>query len=172
MILPRVVEIFPPRPLAAPAIVVRALTMADAPRIQRFFEGLSQESMYRRFLVSKPVLTRGELRAVSAPADGRREALVAIAAPVGFVVGLGELGRWHDRPQDADFAVVVADDWRRQGIGTALGQRLVRAARERGLHSLTASTHTDNLACQELLARLGFAFETSAAGVDELRLRL
>src|SRR5947209_5552939 len=56
-------------------------------------------------------------------------------------------------------------DFRRQGIGTALGFSAISEARERGLRAVTAETFTNNLPAARFLSKLGF----DLAGLDARR---
>ena len=90
----------------------------------------------------------------------------------GTIVGVARYVQYVDRPRVAAVAAVVADEWQRMGIGTALAERLLARARINGLDSLSATTHWDNLPAQALLRRLGFRRRTSGSGELELELAL
>ncbi|MCK0168107.1 GNAT family N-acetyltransferase [Jannaschia sp. S6380] len=60
--------------------------------------------------------------------------------------------------------VGVEAAWRRQGIATALVDRLIRLARDRGCRGIWLATETDNVAARALYRRLA-ARETGAVVV-------
>jgi GNAT superfamily N-acetyltransferase len=83
-------------------------------------------------------------------------ALVAVVAEseqphaigVGRIMGIGE-------PQGAEVALLVRDDYQREGVGTALAAQLLQAARARGLAHLTAIYLPENIAIERLLRTWG-----------------
>ena len=66
----------------------------------------------------------------------------------------------------------MADELQRQGIGTALAQRIVAQARGNGFARLTATTLWENRPARSLLRRLGFCARASRGHEIELELRL
>lgn len=84
-----------------------------------------------------------------------------------------------DSAASADFAVLVEDGWRRQGVGRRALGALVDAARRSGLQSLRSTVRRTNAPMLLLLHRCGFAaatggcppttsFVTMARNVDAL----
>jgi GNAT superfamily N-acetyltransferase len=76
-------------------------------------------------------------------------------------VGLGNLRVCDDT---ADVGVLVEDDWQRRGVGTALLIALVRRVGECGSHFLRADVLQENRFALQVLARLGPANTSLAAG--------
>ena len=69
----------------------------------------------------------------------------------------------------AEVAVVVQDDWQRQGIGTALVSTLLDAAEKRGFDRFVATIATDNSIIRRLLDRFGRVVGSHTSfGVSEL----
>jgi L-amino acid N-acyltransferase YncA len=69
----------------------------------------------------------------------------------------------------AEVAVVVQDDWQRQGIGTALVSTLLDAAEKRGFDRFVAIIATDNSIIRRLLNRVGRVVGShTSLGVSEL----
>jgi len=79
-----------------------------------------------------------------------------------------------ERPEAAEFAIVVADRWQRHGIGYALFQKLVRAARAAGYRELVGITYAVNREMVELARSYGFAVgpEEGEPSLRRLTLRL
>jgi ribosomal protein S18 acetylase RimI-like enzyme len=74
------------------------------------------------------------------------------------------------RPQPQYRVVQLLDvrvdyDFRRQGLGLALGYHLIGAARDGDWRAIAAETRTSNLAANRYLEKLGFTL----AGVDTMR---
>jgi acetyltransferase len=58
--------------------------------------------------------------------------------------------------RSCEFALVVADDWQRRGLGHALLDRLVAIARERGLERMVGWVSAESAAMLRLTNGLGF----------------
>jgi RimJ/RimL family protein N-acetyltransferase len=58
------------------------------------------------------------------------------------------------RRDTAEFAVVVGDEFHRQGLAGELMDRLAVAARERGIRRFQASMLADNAAIRRIMQRL------------------
>jgi GNAT superfamily N-acetyltransferase len=68
-----------------------------------------------------------------------RPGFVALGALVGGeLVGVVECETIEGRPDTAELAVAVADDWQHRGVATLLIEHLVHAAREQGARTLEA----------------------------------
>ena len=79
--------------------------------------------------------------------------LVAVT-PAGALVGFGQLTLW---PRGAEISdLVVAPEWRGQGIGTLLIARLIDAAREMHAGAVEIGVAVRNNAALRLYHRLGF----------------
>ena len=71
-------------------------------------------------------------------------------------------------------AIVVADDWHRRGVGTALTEQLAAEARRLGIRRFTATMAADNVPAHKLMHKLTSHLErhSSGGGVEELVLQL
>jgi acetyltransferase len=126
---------------------------------------LSDESVQRRFLTLKRSFSRSELRYLT-EVDGRDHvALVAEypGEPVRRLIAVGRFVRTAD-DSDAEVAIVVADDWQRRGVGSAISDLLADEARRRGIRRFTATMASDNIAAQKLMQRLHWRLQSRAAG--------
>src|SRR5713101_5012347 len=66
-------------------------------------------------------------------------------------------------------AVVVQDDWQRQGVGTALVSTILDAAAKRGFNRFVATIAADNSIIRRLLDRFGRVVAShTSLGVSEL----
>jgi GNAT superfamily N-acetyltransferase len=83
------------------------------------------------------------------------EALAAIDAETGEGVGVARFVRSADRPDTAEAAVAVIDDWQGRGVGTALLDLLAERARAEGIVRFTALLLAENREMLELLEALG-----------------
>lgn len=160
------------------SVTVRAVSPRDAAAEQRFVSGLSLDARYFRFHSGLRQLAPDTLRRMVRN-DARQLALVAepdLGAWDGWEQGDGatpivadaRLVMACDDDTLAEFAVVVADDWQRTGLGRALVERLVDEARARGIRTLHGDVLHDNRAMAALLARVGGRF---VAGGGDPRVR-
>ena len=139
-------------------VVARPVLPQDAELEQSLVRGLSADARYQRFLGPVRELSPQLLEQMTRIDYERHVALVAetfddgaprVVAEARYVLDAG--GR------DAEFAVVVADDWRRLGLAARLICMLCGHARESGLASLYGEVLATNRPMLELLRRLGFA---------------
>lgn len=75
------------------------------------------------------------------------------------IFGVGRLMRLH-RMNEAEFAIIVADPWQGQGLGSELLQRLVQVGRDEKLARLSADMLPGNQPMQTLCRRAGFHIES------------
>jgi len=133
----------------------------DAPLAQAFVRGLSPRTQRRRFHGRLPALGLAALTSNGAAAAGasshRQQALVVtvqecgqdrLVADARFVL--------EGDGRDAEFAIVVSDSLRRQGLGRALMLALQQAANQAGVRWLHGEVHDDNPAMLTLMLSLGF----------------
>jgi ribosomal protein S18 acetylase RimI-like enzyme len=151
---------------------VEPLRRGDRRTVTRLFARLSPESRLRRFL--SPVSTLGERDLAFLSDVGRtgHQAVAALDARDGSVVGIARYVQHHGRPEAADVAIAVADELHRRGIGSLLMDRLVACAQTNGFDLLTATTLWENRAARALLKSAGFQAIASAGAEIELELAL
>jgi RimJ/RimL family protein N-acetyltransferase len=159
------------RPSAGfPELLLRRIAPADKDALVAGLGHLSERSVYQRFLSPKPRLTTSELRYLTEVDFVDHYALVAVLAQSPHVVvGVGRWVRCAESPQDAEIAIVIADDLQGRGVGTLLGRALADAARARGIARFTASMLPTNQAAHRLFAKISTQLETvHHPGVDEV----
>jgi acetyltransferase len=132
---------------------VRPIRPEDAELELRFFQKLSERSRYHRFMQHLPELPPRMLARFTQLDYDRELALVAIHKNE-FVA----VGRYAPNPdgRTAEFALTVADEWQRKGLGSALLERLCQAARDAGYEALYGYVLADNHEMLQLAQRLGF----------------
>ena len=154
-------------------VPVRPIRPADAAALRRFHRRLSEQTVYQRFFAPHPELSVEQARYFTGVDGRRRFALVAVdpdrPSEIVAVVRFD-----HDKAGDgAEYAAVVADDWQGRGLGRALTQRLIAAARSRGVRQLYAFVLPDNSRMRNLLLGLGMPARTGFSdGVDRIELDL
>ena len=139
-------------------VTVRPVLPQDAELEQSLVRGLSPDARYNRFFNPIRELSPGQLEQMTQIDYRRHVALLAESFEADTARVVGE-ARYvvDDSGRGAEFAVVVADDWRRLGLAT----RLLRSLREHACQSGLETLHGDVLASNEamlaMLRRLGFA---------------
>jgi RimJ/RimL family protein N-acetyltransferase len=150
---------------------VRPIRPDDKARLQAGLEGLSVESARLRFLTAKNSLSSTELRYLTEVDHENHLALVAESGD--RIVGVIRSVRDPERPDTAEVAYVVADDFQRRGLGTLLLRDLARLAAQKGIHRFTATMNGENTAAKRLLLTLGEPeYETWAGGTREMAVAL
>src|SRR5688572_16345730 len=112
---------------------VRPIRRSDAKLLLRGFERLSDESRYQRFLSPMPELSESMVRYLTDVDHHDHEALVALDDASGEGVGVARFVRDPQRPERAEAAVTVIDDWQGRGVGTLLLELLAGRARQEGI---------------------------------------
>src|SRR4051812_27204701 len=100
----------------------------------------------------------------------QHEALVALDVETGQLIGTARYIRDPDRPERAEVAITVTDDWQRRGVGRTLLERLTARARSAGVTAFTALILGDNRSAQDLLATTGARPEFEPGGGPEMRM--
>jgi len=126
------------------------LERTDGEALHRLFFRLSPATLYRRFHspIVRPEQAHPERLLDIDHHD--REAVVAVVD--GEIVGVARYARWLGT-DSADLAVVVADEWQRQGLATRMLSSLAGLAVSAGIEIFTATVQSDNRPALGLLKR-------------------
>jgi RimJ/RimL family protein N-acetyltransferase len=135
-------------------VEIRSIRTDDGPRLRASHSRLSPKSQYQRFLGVKPELSAADTRYLVDVDGCSHFALVATEAETGQIVAVARFVRLSDDSEAAEFAVVVGDDYQRQGLATELMDRLAAAAAQRGVRRFRAAMLADNVAIRRLMQRL------------------
>jgi RimJ/RimL family protein N-acetyltransferase len=137
-------------------VAIRPIGPDDHERLRASHARLSPESRYRRFLATKPELTSADARYLVEIDGSDHLALVATLPdePDEPIVAVARYIRLPDDPAAAEFAIVVGDDYQRQGLAGELMKRLADAAVARGVKRFRATMLADNIAIQRVTAKL------------------
>jgi GNAT superfamily N-acetyltransferase len=134
---------------------VRPLGPADEPLLAETFAHMSDESRYRRFMSPVPQVAPRMLHYLCCVDHHDHEALAAVSPVNGEIIGEGRYIRCKDRPEVAEIAIAVEDEWQGRGVGTLLIDRLAARARREGITTFYAFMLAGNLEMLELLRHLG-----------------
>ena len=137
-------------------ILIRPIRADEKRLLAAGLSNMSETSVQRRFLAPKPRFTRAELRYLTEVDGWDHVALVAESPtqPLRRLIGVARYVRHPDDPQAAEAAIVVADDFQRQGLGSMLVEELGQRARMRGIARFTATMSSDNIPAQRLFQKL------------------
>ena len=138
-------------------IRIRAIATDDQERLHEHFRGLSQQSIYFRFMGFKRDLSAQDLKRFTELDFSDHVGLAATITVDGRerFIGVGRYLRSKD-PHRAEVAFAVLDDYQGHGIGTLLLEHLAIIARAGGIAEFEASVHSDNHQMLEVFAHSGF----------------
>lgn len=147
------------------AVLLRPIRPQDAPGEQAFVGRLSLASRQKRFHVGLRQLSPGTLRQMTEVDQRDHVALVAEVIteadrpepPPARLVADARYVRLRDRPDEAEFAIAVADEWQSLGLGRLLMARLARHAQAQGLRALVGDVLPENRRMLVLMRGLGAA---------------
>lgn len=145
-------------------VVIRSVNSDDAPRLQAFVRGLSVRSRRFRFFSAFVELSAAQLDRLVRP-DRIGLALVALKGCSEDAAIVGE-ARYVVDPaavRDAEFAVAIADEFQRKGLGTRLLKLIVAHASRTGVRRLFGEIWAENQPMLEFTRRLGFGVRANAA---------
>lgn len=154
-------------------ITIRPIRPEDEPLVIDFHRHVSDYSVYLRYFhpikysarIAHERLTRicfnDYDREIALVAEKQEPEANRVSGTKSLILGISRLSRKHGFPQEAEFAMLVADPYQRQGIGTELLTRLIQVARCEGIQHLTGEVLCENEAMRRLCQRLGFQLRPS-----------
>jgi len=157
-------------------VLIRPIGPADLDPLKRLFLALSPASSRLRFHAAMKEVPERLLQELTKP--DQREHVGFIAEADGRTAGEAPLlvaeARFVRCPGSdaAEFALVVADGWRRIGLGSSLTQTLLQHARMSGVRRLCGDTLVDNETFQRFMRSLGARRLGGMERADTVRLCL
>jgi acetyltransferase len=153
-------------------VTIRPISAADLSLEREFVDGLSSSTGYQRLMSARrPSLD--ELKRWT-DIDPERECALIATTGVGAAVCQIAVARYvrESSGREAEFAIVIGDDWQGRGLGTQLLSALVRHAKRQGVRRLFSTTLSTNTAMLALARRLGFrcAADPRSATITNLAL--
>lgn len=143
-------------------VTIRPLTVRDEAALKRFFLGLPEEDrLFLREDVTRPEVVERFIR------DLDYNVVFPIVAEYGGeIVGDATLhmNRYGWSTHVGQIRVVIARNFQRKGLGTAMAKVLVRHAISRGLEKLVAEVVDNQTAAKKAFQRLGFVEEAKLKG--------
>lgn len=137
-------------------LFMRPIKPEDEPLLIDMFNNLSFQTKYHRFFSPLKALPKEMLKKFTHIDYSRDMALVAMdndQAPRILAVA-----RFMSRPDqpDAEFAVVVRDEWQGKGVGGVLLENLILYARKKQIESMSGYVMAENYHMLSLARKLGF----------------
>ncbi|MBI3991520.1 MAG: GNAT family N-acetyltransferase, partial [Candidatus Omnitrophica bacterium] len=148
------------------SFTIRPIRPEDEPLLAKFHETLSDRSVYLRYAhmmklgyrVAHERLTRicfidytRDMALVADrvnPENGARE-----------ILGVGRLSKLHGK-NEAEFAVLVSDEFQQRGLGSELVRRLIDVGKDEKLRRIIAYILPENNLMQAICKKLGFKLQT------------
>ncbi|HYA94733.1 MAG TPA: bifunctional acetate--CoA ligase family protein/GNAT family N-acetyltransferase, partial [Terriglobales bacterium] len=140
-------------------VTIRPIRPEDEPLMAQFHKTLSERSVYLRYFnalkLSQRIAHDRLVRICFIDYD-REMALVAVrsGADVQEILGVGRLSRLHGI-NEAEFAVLVGDQWQHQGLGTEMLRRMTEIARQEKIGRVVGSFLEENYEMQSVSKKLG-----------------
>jgi acetyltransferase len=141
-------------------VVIRPIRPEDADLTQEFVRNLSEETKYFRYMDAVRELSSSMLVRLTQIDYSREMALLAVTLVEDKEVELG-VARYAINPdgESCEFALVVDDQWQKQGIGHKLMDVLMDVARAKGLRFMEGEVLKTNRRMLKLSESLGFRVE-------------
>jgi acetyltransferase len=142
-------------------VTIRPIRPEDEPKLVTFHERLSERSVYLRYanLMKLEQRVAHDRLARICFIDYDREMALVAERPTedgdDRIIGVGRLTQQPGR-NEAEFAMLVIDEYQGEGIGTELLRRLVEVGTTEGLDRITADILQQNHAMQRVCEKLGF----------------
>jgi acetyltransferase len=148
---------------------LRDITPLDKPALTRFHARLSADTRYRRYHAMKGDLTHGDLKYLT-EVDGHHHVALVAENPQrpGELLGVARLVGYDATSEEAELAIVVADDTQAVGVGAILMEALLRRGAEEGYDRLVAEVQADNFRALRFFQGFGARQRTLAGPVREL----
>ncbi len=143
-------------------LAIRPIKPEDEPLMVKFHETLSEESVYNRYFSALKLSQRVAHERLTRICFNDYDREIALVAELQVtkgeekkILGVGRLSKQHT-PGTAEFAVLVSDEWQRQGLGCELLRRLIEIGRDEKLTRISGQILADNHAMQHICRKVGF----------------
>jgi len=154
-------------------ITIRPIRREDGSLAQEFVRNLSEESRFYRFMDTLRELTP---RMVSHFTEIDHHSHLALIAVTQRQEKETEIGAARcvatDERRAGEFAIVVADEWQRKGLGALLMRALIDAARAEGFTQIYGDIIASNARMLRFVTGLGFSLRQNTADPRVIRAEL
>lgn len=149
-------------------VTIRPIRPEDEPLMVQFHQTLSEQSVYYRYFHLIKLQSRvahERLTGICFIDYDREMALVADyqepETGLHKILAVGRLSKLH-RANEAEFAMLVSDQYQGGGLGTQLLRQLLQVGRDEQLEHIMAEILSENRAMQQVCQKLGFHMRRTA----------
>jgi acetyltransferase len=153
-------------------VTIRPIRPEDEPLLVKFHHTLSEESVYFRYFhlmtLNRRIAHERLTRICYIDYDREMALVIDRKNPQTGehdVLGAGRLSKSHGA-NEAEFAMLVADQYQKQGLGTELLRQLIQIGRDEALDAITAEILHENRPMQRVCEKLGFAMKRTPDFVE------
>jgi acetyltransferase len=149
---------------------IRPIEGTDTMLIREFVGSLSFETRYLRFMGAVKELSSQAINRLTRVDQRREAALIAVLNydDADRIVGVARYAMNAD-DETCDFAIVIADNWQRHGLGSRLLTLLVDIASARGLKRIGGEVLAINRPMTAFVSAHGFSVTLSQSDPRSLR---
>jgi GNAT superfamily N-acetyltransferase len=145
-------------------VFIRPGVALDAEMLGRMYHHLSARTLRLRYGAPWPQLPEAVLQSEMARIlDGDRRLVTTLIGTIGTgascsAVSVAELVQSPSDRTVAEIALLVRDDYQREGLGRTLGRMIVDIARARGVRLLRLYLQAENIAIMRLIRGMGVPY--------------
>jgi acetyltransferase len=143
-------------------VLIRPIRPVDEPLVAKFHEALSDRTVIYRYFHPMALdfrTSHDRLVHICDDEGGREIVLVAEThlpqTQQQIILGIARLSK-SSRGKEAELALLVADAWQNQGLGTQLIDHSLQCARDAAIERVVALIMTQNLEMLHLVEKFGF----------------
>ncbi|MFH0860583.1 MAG: GNAT family N-acetyltransferase [Candidatus Altiarchaeota archaeon] len=148
---------------------LRPIRKDDVGGMVDLFHRFSEETIQQRFFESIEDMTEEKAQYYVNVDYKDTYALVAELPRKKQLIGVA---RYMGSDGEAEFAIVIADEWQNRGLGTIMFKHLIRIARENGLKKLIGIVYKSNPRMIHIIEKTGLHLTVSEADRDALEFEL
>lgn len=152
-------------------LFIRPIRPGDAKAHAAFVRRLTPEDLRFRFFTGVHEMSEAEVSRLTSVDHESETAFIAVREATLETVGVARLVRAPDG-LGAEFAIVVAPEMKRKGLGAELIRRLIGWGRLHGLAEITGQVMAENAEMLRLARRLGFHLRREPEAPDLVEVRL
>ncbi|MHA1263664.1 MAG: GNAT family N-acetyltransferase [Candidatus Helarchaeota archaeon] len=142
-------------------VSLRSINAQDLPKLISFFENLSEDSLFFRYLSINPLIKEREVKRVFKEfARGQLFLVAELNNPDRLIIGISELITRPSHPKEAECAIIIADEWQNKQLGTPMLEWLVEIAKAKDIAVIYGYYNAANRQVSALLRKSGYKYRT------------